>query len=174
MSAEVTYDELSQWLDGYFQAVNGNQGDLDKVVKLTKYFTADFQFVMYTRTKEAFGGPFPQGPSSRSQLLLLFVHPGLLERLSPQYYVIDLKRMIAVVQFEVQFFDESTGNACTPPLQNSAHYHLVLENGDLKITKIQYWTELPQAPTDEMYKLWVDSYNKEVAAFALNYINAHA
>ena len=161
---ELTYEQISTWLDKYFEGANENQGTLEKIVHLKKYFTADCQFLMYTKP------PFVKFPSSREDLLLLFIHPGLHEKLTPNYYVIDAKRMIAVVQFELQFFGE---NMCTPPQQASAHYHLTLENDELKIKRIQYWTESSQGVKDEMYKLWLGSYNEELKNLALNYINAH-
>jgi hypothetical protein len=80
-------------------------------------------------------------PSSREQLLLSMVHPGLHEELTPREYVIDLKRMVVVVQFQLQFTDEPSGRVW-PAKQASCHYHLVLDkNKDLKIKKIVYFTE---------------------------------
>ena len=164
---ESTYEQISTWLDKYFEGANENQGTLEKIVHLKKYFTADCQFMMYTKP------PFVKFPSSREDLLLLFVHPGLYEKLTPNYYVIDAKRMIAVVQFELQFFAEKTGNVFTPPMQASAHYHFALENDELKIKRIQYWTESSEGVKDDMYKFWLGSYNEELKNLALNYINAH-
>jgi hypothetical protein len=166
---ELSYEEVSKWLDEYFKGVNKNQGTLEKVVRSKKYFTADFQFLMYTKP------PFVKFPSSREDLLLLFVHPGLYEKLTPKYYVIDVKRMIAVVQFELQFIDEKTGAVCTPPLLASAHYHLAFENNGLKIKKIQYWTEAaPPGAIEDMIKLWIDSKDRELADLAVKYINAQS
>ena len=54
---------------------------------------------------------------------------------------IDLKKMIVVVQFQLQFNDEPSGKVW-PAWQASAHYYLKLdENKDLKIKKIKYFTE---------------------------------
>ncbi len=65
-------------------------------------------------------------PQNRDTLLASFVHPGLHETLIPRYYVVDVKQMIVVVQFEIRFSDEPTGQTW-PPIQASAHYHLVLD-----------------------------------------------
>jgi hypothetical protein len=164
---DLTYESLSKWLDVYFEDVNKSQGAIERVVNLKKYFSPDFEFWMYTAP------PFVHPPLSREELLMLFIHPGLHEGLVPQYYVIDVKRMIAVVQFEIRFVDEISGTTF-PPKQASAHYHLVLdEKGDLKIKKIQYWTQ--SSPADvmaPMYKAWNDYKEKALADLAMKYINS--
>ncbi len=163
---DVTYENLSTWLDVYFEDVNRNQGSIELVVNLKKYFTPDFEFWMYTAP------PFVHPPLKREELLMLFVHPGLHEGLVPQYYVIDVRRMMAVVQFEIRFVDEVSGTAF-PPKQASAHYHLVLdEKGDLKINKIQYWTQAtPPDVMAPMYKAWNNYREKALTDLAVKYLN---
>jgi hypothetical protein len=160
-----TYENIGTWLDTYFEDVNRQQGSIETIPNLRKYFTIDFEFWMYT------GRASLKRPLSLDGLLLLFVHPGLHEGLVPQYYVIDVKRMIAVVQFEIRFVDEASGTNW-PPRQASAHYHLVIdENNDLRIKKIQYWTETftPDAFAS-LYASW-DSYReKALLALATNYL----
>ena len=117
---EVNYENISGWFDAYFEDVNKNQGPLEVVVNLKKYFTSDFEFMMYTAPS------FFKPPLSREELLMLFVHPGLHEKLTPQHYVVDVKQMIVVVQFQLQFTDEPSGKAF-PTKQASAHYHLILD-----------------------------------------------
>jgi hypothetical protein len=89
-------------------------------------------------------------------------------------YVIDLKRLIVVVQFELRFTDQTSGTAW-PPKQASAHYHLVPDkDNELKIKKIQYWTE--SSPPDimaPMYKLWNEYKDKALVELATNYIKTH-
>ena len=164
---EITYENVSKWFDGYFEEANKNQGPLEKVVNLKKYFTQDFEFWMYTAP------PFVHPPLSREGLLMLFIHPGLHEGLVPQYYVIDVKRMMVVVQFEIRFVDETSGTTC-PPKQASAHYHLVLDEiGNLKIRKIQYWTQsFATDVMDSMYKAWNDYKEKALVDLAMKYIGA--
>jgi hypothetical protein len=104
---------------------------------------------------------------------MLFVHPGLHEALRPQHYVVDVKQMMVVVQFELQFTDEPSKKAF-PPKQASAHYHLILdENKDLKIKKIQYWTE--SAPLDvmaPMYALWTEYRETALRDLGMNFFNS--
>ena len=103
---------------------------------------------------------------------MLFLHPGLHEKLTPQYYVVDVKRMIVVVLFEILFTDKPSGKVW-PALQASAHYHLILdENKDLKIKKIQYWTEsAPPEDFESLFKVWNGSKNKALMEHAIEYIN---
>ena len=162
---EVTYENILGWFDTYFEDCNKNQGPPEMVVNLKKYFTPDFEFMMYTAP------PFFTPPLSREELLMLFVHPGLHEALRPQYYVVDVKRMIVVVQFELQFTDEPSGKEWQP-LQASAHYHLIIdENEDLKIKKIQYWTESsPPDVTAPRYAVWAEYKEKALTDLAMDFI----
>jgi hypothetical protein len=118
---------------------------------MEKYFAPDLQFWPYNM-------PNTKQPSSREELLMSMVHPGLHEELTPQEYVIDLKRMVVVVRFQLQFNDEPSGRVW-PAKQASCHYHLELDkNKDLKIKKIVYFTERA-APDEarsqeEMMALW--------------------
>ena len=79
-----TYENIGTWLDTYFEDVNRQQGPIETIPNLRKYFTTDFEFWMYT------GRASLKRPLSLDGLLVLFVHPGLHEGLVPQYYVIDV------------------------------------------------------------------------------------
>lgn len=103
---------------------------------------------------------------------MLFLHPALHEALTPQYYVVDVKQMIVVVQFEIRFTDNPSGKTW-PPKHASAHYHITLdENNDLKIKKIQYWTET--APFEEfeyLFNVWNKYKDKALIDLAIKTIN---
>jgi hypothetical protein len=143
---QITYDNIVKWFDAYFDAFNKNAGPLKTSQTMKKYFTPDLEFWGYNQP----GGR----PSSREALLLTMVHPGLHEHLTPREYVVDLKQMIVVVQFQVQFSDEPSGKVW-PPKQTSTHYYLVLdENKELMIKKILYFME-HRPPEEASYKeLW--------------------
>ena len=161
---EFSYEMISKWFDGYFEQVRRNQGDLEKVPNLKKYFTSDFEFMMHTAPSQA-----SNKPMSRDALLMSFVHPGLQEEILPRTYVIDSKQMRVAVQFEIRFRDEPSGKNWTP-IQASAHYHLTAdENGDLKIRRIEYWTErLP----DDVFAIWAQRRIEALTRHAMAYINA--
>ena len=112
---EFSYEMISKWFDGYFEQVRRNQGDLEKVPNLKKYFTSDFEFLMHTAPAQA-----SNKPMSRDALLMSFVHPGLQEEILPRTYVIDSRQMRVAVQFEIRFRDEPSGKNWAP-IQASAH-----------------------------------------------------
>jgi hypothetical protein len=160
---EITYENVLKWFEGYFEDVRKNQGDLKTVSNLKKYFASDFELMMYTPPS-----PPPVKSMSRDALLISFVHPGLQEDIVPQYYVVDLKQMTVVVQFEIRFSDKPSGKEWAP-LQASAHYHLgVDENNELKIRRILYWTE---ALPGDLFEFWDKHRNEALTAHALSYIN---
>jgi hypothetical protein len=160
---DITYETITKWFDDYFEQVRTNQGALETVPNLKKFFTSDFELRMHT------------GPSqvsirmSREELLMSFVHPGLREDILPRYYVVDLRQMIVVVQFEIQFCDEPSGTNWAP-IQASAHYHLKLdENDNIKIKLIEYWTE---ALAGDIFEIWAQRRTEALTKRAMAYINA--
>ena len=155
---ELTYENVVKWFDGYFKAFNKNAGPLQTVPNMEKYFTPDLQFWPYNMAG-------PKQPASREALLMTMVHPGLHEELTPREYIVDLKRMVVVVQFQLQFNDEPSGKVW-PPWQASAHYHLVADKKDfLKIKKIVYFTEAHSADDSAgLMDLWKQYREKALAA----------
>jgi hypothetical protein len=143
---EITYNNIVKWFNAYFEAFNKNAGPLKTVPNMKSYFTPDLEFWAYNQPGKR--------PSSRETLLMSMVHPGLHEHLTPREYVVDLKQLIVVVQFQVQFSDQPSGKVW-PPKQTSTHYHLVLdENKELKIKKIIYFME-HRPPEESSYReLW--------------------
>jgi hypothetical protein len=98
------------------------------------------------------------------------VHPGLREDIVPRYYVIDLRPMIVVVQFEIRFYDEPLEKHWSP-IQASAHYHLTQDgNGDLKILRIEYWTE---AIADDVFEVWGRRRTEALTKYAMTYITGN-
>jgi hypothetical protein len=161
---EFTYQMISKWFDDYFEGVCRDQGALETVPNLKRFFTADFELMMFTAPS-----PGPRKPMSRDALLLSFVHPGLQEDILPRHYAIDLKQMIVAVQFEIRFSDKPSGKNWAP-IQASAHYHLTAdENRDLKIRRIEYWTET--LPVD-IFDVWAERRNEALTKHAMVSINA--
>lgn len=148
---EWTYEKITKWFDDYYDDFNRSAGPLETAPNMEKYFTEDLEFWPYNM-------PGTTEPSSREQLLMTMIHPGLHEELTPKEYAVDLKRMVVVVRFQLQFNDEPSGRVW-PPKQASCHYHLVTDrDNNLKIKKIVYFTE--RASPDEaegqkeMMELW--------------------
>jgi hypothetical protein len=161
---EFTYEAISKWFDLYFEGVRRYQGNLETVPNLKKYFTPDFELMMYTLPPER-----PRAPMSRDALLMSFVHPGLHEDILPRHYAIDLKQLIVAVQFEIRFSDKPSGKDWAP-IQASAHYHLVPEEeAGLKIRRIQYWTE---SIPGEIFEVWAQRRTEALTKLAMSYINS--
>lgn len=161
-----TREQIAGWLDAYFKAANDLQGPIESVAGLRKYFSDDFQFWMFTPP------PFFTPPLSRDELLMTFVHPGIHERLTPKYYVIDLASLVAVVQFELCFTHKETGKSWRP-LQASAHYHLRVDgSGEILIDRIDYWTE-SHRPADDyapLFGLWTQDKEAALAEFGTKHL----
>ena len=164
----MTREQISKWLDAYFEAANRLQGEVESVAELSRYFAPDMQFIMYTPP------PFMTPPLSREELLMTFVHPGIHEQLTPKYYVIDTESMLAVVQFELQFRHSEYGKTWAPLLA-SAHYHL-RENadGEIVIGKIQYWTQSHPAGDDfdSLFVLWGSAKEQALVEFGMRRFRA--
>jgi hypothetical protein len=161
---EFTYENVRKWFDDYFEDVRKNQGDLETVPNLRRYFSSDFELTMYTAPP-----PARKISMSRDALLMSFVHPGLQEDIVPQCTVIDLKQKVVAVQFEIRFSDKVTGKQWDP-VQASAHYHLIVdEKKDARIRRIHYWTEgLPE----DIFEFWSKYRDEALAKLAINYINS--
>ena len=148
---EFTHDNVRKWFEDYFADFNRCNGDPKKVPNMEKYFAAELEFWPYNMANTT-------QPSTREDLLMTMIHPGLHEELTPLEYVVDLKRLVVVVRFQLQFNDEPSGKVWPAKLA-SCHYHLTQdENGELKITKIVYFTERASADEAagqaEMMELW--------------------
>ena len=161
---ELTYEGILKWFKDYFEDVRKNQGAIETVRNLKKYFAPDLELLMYTSPSSP-----PVKSMSRDALLLSFVHPGLQEDINPKSYVVDLKQMTVAVRFEIRFFDRPSGKEW-PPLQASAHYHLFLDmNKEVQIKRIHYWTE---ALPGDLFEFWGRHRDEALEAHAINYINS--
>jgi hypothetical protein len=151
----MTYNGITKWFDDYFAAFNQNAGSLATAVNMKRYFTDDLEFWPYNQPG--------QKPLSREGLLMTMVHPGLHEHLTPIEYTVDLKQMVVVVQFQLQFSDQPSGRVW-PPKMASAHYHLVVDkNNQLQIKKILYFME-QRPPEESSYReLWIKYREKDLA-----------
>lgn len=166
---ELTYENVVAWFDNYYKDFNKHAGPLETVPNMMKYFAPDLDWWSY-------GMPSAdRKPTSRDGLLISMVHPGLHEELTPRQYIIDLKQMVVVVQFQLQFTDEISGTTW-PPRDASCHYTIRLdENKDLKITQIKYWTEAGLPPTDgqpNIMDLWRQYRDKALTELATSWMKA--
>jgi hypothetical protein len=161
---EFTYENVAKWFDNYFEDVRKNQGDLETVPSLKRYFAPELELTMYT-------APSSSGKAvmTRDALLISFIHPGLQEDIAPSCYVIDIRQKIVAVQFEIRFSHRPSGKKWDP-VQASAHYHLNLDRkGDLRISRIHYWTE---AIPGDIFECWAKERDEALNRNALHYIHS--
>jgi hypothetical protein len=165
---DITYENITSWFDDYFKAFNKNSGPLETVPNMQRYFTPDLEFWAYNMAGA-------ERPSSREQLLMTMVHPGLHEELTPREYIVDLKRLVIVVQFQLQFNDAASGKEWQAK-QASAHYHMILDkDNNLKIKKIVYFTEagIP-GESAPMMEIWRKYREKALVGLANTWIDKKA
>ena len=160
---ELTYENVSTWFDKYYETVS-KVGTLETVSTIGKFFTEDFEFIYYTLPPDA---DFSMSKSNREELLYMFIHPGLFEVIKPEYYVIDLKKMINAVKFYDQIVSESAG--VLGSFHASCHYHFTpAEDTGLKIRKIEYWTE---TQTPESVKIQTEAWLKALREASVSAIS---
>jgi hypothetical protein len=148
---KITYENVSAWFDKYYKIVS-KTADIESVPKFGKFFTDDFEYIYYTLPK---GADFTSEKSNREGLLIMFMHPGIYEVIEPEYYVIDLKKMIVSVKFYDQLISEN--GDVMGHFHASAIYHVIpAEDTGLKIRKIEYWTENQSPESVELQaKAWL-------------------
>jgi hypothetical protein len=148
---EFTHENIRKWLEEYFQAFNRNNGDPKTVPNMEKYFTPDLEFISYILDVKR--------PDTRQGLLNTMVHPGLLEELKPEDFIIDEKRQAVAVILRVQFTEVPT-KTVFPAKHNCAHYEFVQDkNGEPKIKRITYFTE-PRSPSEPDMKSLMKKYRE--------------
>ncbi len=129
---ELTYENMIKHMDQYFADYNRYGGDPKTLPNMLKYYTPDIKLWSYAMKEEAL-------PLER--ILQAMTHPGLHEEFTPNYYVVDVKRKIVVVQMANQFTEEAIKKSY-PAKQLSVHYHMFQDkNGGIKFNKIQFFSE---------------------------------
>lgn len=136
---ELTYDDMVRFMDNYFADYNKYAADPETLPKMLKYYIPDIQLYSYTLE--------PERPFGLDKILRAMRHPGLHEEFKPNYYVVDTERKVVVVQMQNKFTEIAIQKSY-PPKELSVHYHLLQESGgDIKISKILFFTEV-RSPDD--------------------------
>ena len=145
---ELTYENMVQHMDNYFADYNLYAADNKTLPKMLKYYTRDIMLISYTL--------HPEKELPLEKILRAMNHPGLHEEFTPNYYVVDERRKVVVVQMINQFSEESTGRTF-PPKQLSVHYYMVLnEKQEVKFNKILFFVEkVGPGEGDEVGKLMI-------------------
>lgn len=131
---EITFESVSAFFDDYFNTLEECMGPIEKVPKIARFFAEDMEFHFMSYNEFS-----PGRPLTREEVLGIFIHPGVKEKIVPLYYTVNLKEKICVVLFEDQISD-STGNL-GKKFYCSVHYTFRQEaDGSLKIIKILDFT----------------------------------
>jgi hypothetical protein len=144
----VTYEEIAQWMEGYFSAYNAYAQNPETVDRMSEYFTPDVHFVPYI---SAFGGP-ENAVTSRDDFFRMFTgHPSVYEQFEVEDIILDERRMVAVALLKVALFDSNTDEVLLRK-HYLPRYELVLdENKKLKIKNILFFWEAMPPEIDEAY-----------------------
>ena len=150
---EFSYDNMVKWMDNYFRDYNKYAGDPKTLPNMLKYYIPDIQLLSYTLNA--------QRPNNLDKILQSMLHLGLHEEFTPNYYVVDTKRKVVVVQMRNQFTEEAIKKSY-PPKQLSVHYYLVQDqNKEIKINKILFFTEARPSNEPKMVDL-IKKYQEKV------------
>jgi hypothetical protein len=142
---EFSYDSMVEFMNNYFADYNKYAGDPRTLPVMLKYYTPDIGLYAYNVDAPR--------PNDLDRILQSMTHPGLHEEFTPNYYVVDEKRHVIVVQMQNTFTEEAI-HKTYPPKQLSVHYHLVQdENQEFKINKILFFPEARSSKDVNMMEL---------------------
>ena len=131
---KLTYDQLVQWIDEYFDVFNKYGQDPDEIYRMDEYFAKDFVFNPYI----AYVGKV----SGRDNWYkVLTSHPSGIERLTPEDLVIDEKRQVFVAQIKTDLIDHDTREVLLTK-RYLARYLLIEEEGTMKIERLDFFWEI--------------------------------
>jgi hypothetical protein len=128
----LTYDQLVQWIDEYFEVFNKYGQDPNEIYRMDEYFAKDFVFNPYI----AYVGKV----SGRDNWYkVLTSHPSGIERLTPEDLVIDENRQAFVAQIKTDLIDHDTQEVLLTK-RYLARYPLI--DGKMKIERLDFFWEI--------------------------------
>ena len=130
----MTYDEMAEWVDGYFAEFNRYGQDPDEIHRMDEYFAKDFVFNPYI----AYVGKV----SGRDNWYkVLTSHPSGIEMLTPEHVVIDERQQEFVAQIKTDLIDRDTRDVLLTK-RYLARYPLIEEDGKMKIERLDFFWEI--------------------------------
>ena len=97
-----TYNDMVDWMEGYFAAYNAYAQNPETVDRMKDYFMPDVRFIPYI---SAFGGP-ENAVTSRGEFFRMFTgHPTVCEKFEAEDIAVDDRRMVVVALLNVVLFD---------------------------------------------------------------------
>ncbi len=133
----MTYEQITAWVEEYFDAFNRYGQDPALIHHMDKYFSKDFVFNPYIAHVGKVAG--------RDQWYgVLTSHPSGVEKLTPEDILIDERRQTFAVQIKAEICDRDSGKILVTK-RYFARYPLVEEDGLMKISRLDFfWEVLPQ------------------------------
>jgi hypothetical protein len=147
---EINYETVSAWFDKYFETV-AKTSEIESIPGFARFFTEDFEYTYYTMPPV----DVLSEKADREGILKSFMHPGIHELIRPEYYLMDLKKLIVAVRLYDQIVSDTAGviakfNGC------AIYFMVPAEDMGIKIRKIEFFTE-NQSPES------IEIQNKEYA-----------
>jgi hypothetical protein len=130
----LTYDQMAQWIDEYFEAFNKYGQDPDEIYRMDDYFAKDFVFNPFIAYVGKVAG-------RDNWYKVLTSHHSGIERLTPEDVVIDDKRQAFVAQIKTDLIDRDT-NEIVLTKRYLARYPLIEEEGKPKIERLDFFWEI--------------------------------
>jgi hypothetical protein len=130
----LTYDQLVQWIDEYFEVFNKYGQDPNEIYRMDEYFAKDFVFNPYIASVGKVSG-------RDNWYKVLTSHPSGIERLTPEDLVIDENRQAFVAQIKTDLIDRDTQEVLLTK-RYLARYPLVEEDGKMKIERLDFFWEI--------------------------------
>jgi hypothetical protein len=139
---EPTYNDISEFMQRYFDAFNSYAQNSQTKHLMHDYFAPDLEFIPYIANVPRVSG--------RDKFLdLMSAHPHSHEMLTPEELVIDVTRKAVVALIKVVCTDTLTKEVLVVKKYLSLYPLAVDEKQTIKIRKIQYfWEVLPPGTLD--------------------------
>jgi hypothetical protein len=147
IALELTYDNMMDFMERYFEAYSTIAQDPKTTHKMRDFYSPDFQLTQY----------FPRHAVSDLELFLEMSssHPGIQETLRPEYIMVDDRQKKAAVYLRADFAIKATGEVVSE--MTSAHYHLKLdEKGNIKIKDLILFQAYPEPGKKGIVELYAE------------------
>lgn len=131
---KLTYDQLVQWIDEYFEVFNKYGQDPNEIYRMDEYFAKDFVFNPYIAYVGKVAG-------RDNWYKVLTSHPSGIEKLTPEDLVIDENRQAFVAQIKTDLIDRDTQEVLLTK-RYLARYPLIEEEGKMKIERLDFFWEI--------------------------------
>jgi hypothetical protein len=137
----MTYDEMTKWIEEYFHTYSVSCQP-DTYRRLDKYYSRNIVFNPFVATIDKVAG-------RDEWYKALLSHPSSIEQLTPEEVVIDERKQTFAAQIKAELIDRHT-NELLLTKRYLARYPLVEEDGQPKISRINFFFEVMPSGTVEI------------------------